>query len=113
MLNRLFSPSSIAVIGASKTVGKVGYETMHNLVRSGFEGPIVPINSAGGELFGRTVYPQLSDYPKSIDLVVIAVPAEAAPAAAATRSRRGRAPWWSWPLASRRLAGRAARWKTS
>jgi acetyltransferase len=91
MLNRLFSPSSIAVIGASKTVGKVGYETVHNLVRSGFEGPIVPINSAGGELFGRTVYPQLSDYPKSIDLVVIAVPAEMVPAAArdAVKKRAG------------------------
>ena len=52
MLDRLFSPTSIAVIGASKTVGKVGYETVNNLVRSGFEGPIVPVNSAGGELFG-------------------------------------------------------------
>ena len=82
MLDRLFSPTSIAVIGASKTVGKVGYETVNNLVRSGFEGPIVPVNSAGGELFGLKVYPQLSDYPHPVDLVVIAVPAEAAPAAA-------------------------------
>ena len=61
MLDRLFSPRSIAVIGASKTVGKVGYLTLSNLVQSGFQGPIVPINSAGGELFGLPVYKQLAD----------------------------------------------------
>ena len=82
MLDRMFSPRSIAVIGASKTVGKVGYLTLSNLVQSGFQGPIVPVNSAGGELFGLTVYKQLADYPDAIDLVVIAVPAEMVPAAA-------------------------------
>ena len=82
MLDRLFSPRSIAVIGASKTVGKVGYLTLSNLVQSGFQGPIVPINSAGGELLGLPVYKQLADYPEVIDLVVIAVPAEMVPAAA-------------------------------
>ena len=82
MLDRMFSPRSIAVIGASKTVGKVGYLTLSNLVQSGFQGPIVPVNSAGGELFGLTVYKHLADYPDAIDLVVIAVPAEMVPAAA-------------------------------
>ena len=82
MLDRMFSPRSIAVIGASKTVGKVGYLTLSNLVQSGFQGPIVPVNSAGGDLLGLTVYKQLADYPDAIDLVVIAVPAEMVPAAA-------------------------------
>ncbi|MBV5316429.1 MAG: acetate--CoA ligase family protein [Desulfobulbaceae bacterium] len=82
MLDKLFSPRAIAVIGASKTVGKVGYDTVSNLVKSGFKGPIVPVNSAGGELFGLKVYPQISDYPDPIDMVVIAVPAEMVPAAA-------------------------------
>ena len=82
MLDKLFSPESIAVIGASKTVGKVGYDTMSNLVKSGFAGPIIPVNSAGGELFGLKVYPQIADYPEPVDLVVIAVPADMVPAAA-------------------------------
>ena len=82
MLEKLFSPESIAVIGASKTVGKVGYDTVSNLVKSGFPGPIIPVNSAGGELFGLKVYPQIADYPHAVDLVVIAVPAEMVPAAA-------------------------------
>ncbi len=82
MLDRLFSPKSIAVIGASKTVGKVGHLTVSNLVQSGFKGPIIPVNSAGGELFGLKVYPKLADYPDPVDLVVIAVPAEMVPTAA-------------------------------
>ena len=82
MLDRLFSPTSIAVIGASKTVGKVGYYTVSNLVQAGFTGPIIPVNSAGGELFGLKVFPKLADYPDPVDLVVIAVPAEMVPAAA-------------------------------
>jgi acetyltransferase len=82
MLDKLFSPRAIAVIGASKTAGKVGYDTVSNLVQSGFKGPIIPVNSAGGELFGLKVYPQISDYPDLIDMVVIAVPAEMVPAAA-------------------------------
>ncbi len=82
MLDRLFSPRAIAVIGASKTVGKVGYYIVSNLVQSGFKGPIIPVNSAGGELFGLKVYPQISDYPDLIDMVVIALPAEMVPAAA-------------------------------
>jgi hypothetical protein len=96
MLDRLFSPKSIAVIGASKTVGKVGYYTVSNLVQSGFKGPIIPVNSAGGELFGLKVYPKLADYADPVDLVVIAVPAEMVPAAAQeavrekSRSGRGR-----------------------
>lgn len=91
MLDRLFSPQTIAVIGASKTIGKVGYDIMSNLVKSGFKGPIIPVNSAGGELFGLKVYPHITDYPDPVDLVVIAVPAELVPAAAqeAVRKKAG------------------------
>ncbi|MDY0391040.1 acetate--CoA ligase family protein [Desulfobulbus oligotrophicus] len=91
MLERLFSPKSIAVIGASRTEGKVGYATMSNLLESGFAGPIIPVNPAGGELFNLPVYTKLADYPDPIDLVVVAVPAEQVPAAAeeAVRKKAG------------------------
>jgi len=82
MLEKLFAPRSIALIGASRTEGKVGYYTMSNLVRSGFAGPIVPVNPAGGELFGLHVYPSLADYPGSVDMVIVAVPADQVLAAA-------------------------------
>ncbi len=78
-MERLFYPQSIAVIGASKTAGKVGYEVLSNIVNGGFEGPIIPVNQAGGELLGLKVYPEINDYPESIDMAVIAVPAEQVP----------------------------------
>jgi acetyltransferase len=78
-VERLFYPQSIAVIGASKTAGKVGYEVLSNIVNGGFEGPIIPVNQAGGELLGLKVYPEINDYPETIDMAVIAVPAEQVP----------------------------------
>lgn len=90
-LHRLFAPRAIAVIGASARPGKVGYETVSNLLRGGFTGPIVPVNQSGGEVLGLKVYPQLADYPESVDLVVIAVPAAAVPEATreAVRKKAG------------------------
>jgi acetyl coenzyme A synthetase (ADP forming)-like protein len=88
MLERLFSPRSIAVIGASKTAGKVGHYIVSNLVQGGFAGPIVLVNQAGGELCGLPLYPQLADYPDPVDLVVIAVPAAMTPAAARDAVRK-------------------------
>lgn len=78
-MERLFYPQSIAVIGASKTEGKVGHEVLNNLVKSGFEGSIIPVNQAGGELLGLKVYTEINDYPDSIDMAVLAVPAEQVP----------------------------------
>ena len=39
---RLFEPRSVAVIGASRERGKIGAEILHNLVATGFRGPIFP-----------------------------------------------------------------------
>ena len=76
MLDKLFSPESVAVIGASRTPGKVGYDIVNNLKKSGFTGPVVPVNPAGGELLGLQMYESLADYPGTIDLVVIVLPAK-------------------------------------
>ncbi len=75
-MEELFNPRSIAVIGASKTAGKVGHEVLHNLVQSGFEGPVIPVNQAGGELLGLKVYTDILSYTDPIDMAVITVPAE-------------------------------------
>ncbi len=74
MLESLFSPKSIAVIGASRSPGKVGHEVVSNLVKSGFEGDIVPINPSADEILGLKCYPDLKSYPGKIDLGVIAIP---------------------------------------
>lgn len=73
-LEKLFSPDSIAVIGASRTPGKVGHDILANLLDGGFDGEIVPVNPAGGELLGMPVIKDLLKYQGNIDLVVVVVP---------------------------------------
>ena len=74
MLESLLTPTAVAVIGASRSPGKVGHEIFANLIESGFEGEIVPINPTASEILGRPCYPDLKTYGKKIDLSVIAVP---------------------------------------
>lgn len=50
MLDFLFHPNSVAVIGASRTPGKVGHEVLANLVAGGFGGTIVPVNPSAEEI---------------------------------------------------------------
>ncbi len=73
----LFNPRSIAVIGASDTKGKLGNDVMRNLVNSGFDGRIYPINPGGGEILGHKVFRRLSDIASDVDVAAIVVPAKA------------------------------------
>ena len=74
-LLKFFTPSSIAVIGASRTQEKLGYTILENLKYS-FKGKIYPINPNAGEILGLTSYSSVLDVEEPIDLAVIAVPAE-------------------------------------
>jgi len=75
MLEPLLCPETVAVIGASRSPGKVGHELVANLVASGFKGAIVPVNPSATDILGLTCYPDLPAYGKNIDLAVIAIPA--------------------------------------
>jgi acetyl coenzyme A synthetase (ADP forming)-like protein len=77
MLESLLYPNTIAVMGASRTAGKVGYAVITNLIKGGFEGEIVPVNPSGGELMGQKFYTSLEEFGKEIDMGVITVPAKA------------------------------------
>lgn len=74
MYEALLEPKAVAVIGASRAPGKVGYEILANLKKGGFKGKIVPINPSSNEVCGITCYPDLNAYGKKIDLAVIAIP---------------------------------------
>lgn len=73
-IDTLFHPKSVAVVGASRTVGKVGHDILANLIRDGFQGTIVPINPSADELLGLRCFPSLGEYGEEVDLVVVAVP---------------------------------------
>jgi acetyl coenzyme A synthetase (ADP forming)-like protein len=74
MLDALLTPKAVAVIGASRTPGKVGHELVANLIDSGYKGPIVPINPSAEEVLDLPCYPDLKTYGKKIDLSIISVP---------------------------------------
>ncbi len=71
----LFNPRSIAVIGASNTRGKLGNDVMRNLIDSGFEGRIYPVNPKAGEILGQKVFRSVTDIPRDVDVAVIVIPA--------------------------------------
>jgi len=75
-LKGLFDPGSVAVIGASSTEGKIGHTLLKNIVTSGYEGDIYPINIKGGEAFGIEFLTSVDDLPDGVDLAVIAIPAK-------------------------------------
>ena len=74
-LDAVFRPKSVAVIGASRTPGKVGHVLTRNVIESGYPGYIYPINPNAEEILGLKAYPSVLDVPGEIDLAVISVPA--------------------------------------
>ncbi len=73
MLESLFTPSSVAVVGASRTPGKVGHEILANLIKGQFGGEIIPVNPVADEILGFSCVSHLRHYSGAIDLAIIAV----------------------------------------
>ena len=74
MLDNFFNPKTIAVIGASRTAGKVGYDILKNLIQYGYQGVVYPINPEATEILGLKVYPSILSVPSEIGLAVVVVP---------------------------------------
>lgn len=72
---KLFNPSEIAVIGASRHEGKTGHEVFDNLLHD-FEGIVYPVNPEADEVEGRKAFDEVK---KGTDLAVIVVPAQIVP----------------------------------
>jgi acyl-CoA synthetase (NDP forming)/GNAT superfamily N-acetyltransferase len=75
-IQRLLTPRSVAVIGASRWRDTVGQALVRNLVRSGFTGPVYAVNPAASAVSGVPAYPSVRDIPGEVDLAIVAVPAE-------------------------------------
>jgi acyl-CoA synthetase (NDP forming) len=74
-LHDLFYPKSIAVIGASGTPGKLGWNVFTNLVSHKFKGKLYPINPKADEIHGLKAYPCISAVPEPVDVAIILVSA--------------------------------------
>jgi acyl-CoA synthetase (NDP forming) len=76
-LSAIFSPRSVAVIGASTNPSKIGYHILQNLITTGFQGRIYPINPREVEILGIKSYGHIKEISDGIDLIVVAVSLEA------------------------------------
>ncbi|MDQ7783006.1 MAG: CoA-binding protein [Desulfomonilaceae bacterium] len=72
-LDRMFSPRSVAVIGAGETPEKVGHAIMDSLVTGEFPGNVYPIHPRHDRILGLRVYRDLDDLPEVPDLAVVAL----------------------------------------
>jgi acyl-CoA synthetase (NDP forming) len=75
----LFYPKSIAVIGASATRGKLGWNVFYNLVSHNFKGKLYPVNPRAEAIEGVKAYPRISDVKAPIDVAIILVAASTTP----------------------------------
>ena len=88
-MDALFNPRSIAVIGASKTPGKIGHAILTNIIKYGFRGRVYPVNPKYDEIEDLKCYPTVLDIPDEIDLAVIVIPAEQVPKAVGEAGAKG------------------------
>lgn len=89
MFERLFSPRAIAVIGASRTPGKLGYEVLRNCIEHGFQGKVFPVNPYAQEILSLPCVASVEDIAREIDVAVIVVPREQVYAAVEACGKKG------------------------
>ena len=78
-LRRIFSPKSVAVIGASADLTQIGGRAVQSLLAHGFTGAIYPVNPKYADVAGLKCYSRIGEVPGEVDLAVIAVGATHVP----------------------------------
>ncbi|CAG9170592.1 Trans-feruloyl-CoA synthase FCS1 [Cupriavidus laharis] len=77
-LQPLLSPRSIAVIGASDHIHKIGGRPIHYMKTHGYAGTLYPVNPQRDAIQGLRAYPTLDALPEVPELAIIIVAGEAA-----------------------------------
>ena len=78
-LRWLFSPNTVAVIGASENPAKLGFHVMQSLTTGKFAGTIVPINPGSDTIMGILAHPSVTAFKEAIDLAIVVLPAKLVP----------------------------------
>jgi acyl-CoA synthetase (NDP forming) len=89
LLQAALSPSSIAVIGASENIHKIGGRPIHYMLRQGYAGRLYPINPSRAEIQGLKSYASLADLPEVPELALVIVGGDNAVAAVDDCAARG------------------------
>jgi acyl-CoA synthetase (NDP forming)/RimJ/RimL family protein N-acetyltransferase len=75
-IERLLTPESVAVVGASREPGGIGQTVLRNLLGADFSGPVYPVHRHARAVAGVRAYKSVSAIDGDVDLAVLAVPAE-------------------------------------
>jgi len=78
-LDKIFSPKSIALVGASDKEGSVGYTLIKNLTELGNKAKVYPVNIRKKEILGFKAYQTVDQLAETVDLAIIATPAKTVP----------------------------------
>ncbi len=73
-LEAIFSPRSVAVLGASTTKGKVGYDIFANIIKGGFTGTLYPVNPTANAILSNKAYKSILAIPEPVDLAIVILP---------------------------------------
>ncbi len=76
MLEAIFAPQSVAVIGASPDESRLGHQVLRNIVQNGYAGRIYPIHPRAASVLDLPAYPDVLAVPDPIDLAVIVIPTQ-------------------------------------
>ncbi|HQP29807.1 MAG TPA: acetate--CoA ligase family protein, partial [Deltaproteobacteria bacterium] len=68
------SPRSVAVLGASTTKGKVGYDIFANIIKGGFTGTLYPVNPTANAILSNKAYKSILAIPEPVDLAIVILP---------------------------------------
>ncbi|KQC03587.1 MAG: acetyl CoA synthetase subunit alpha [Candidatus Cloacimonas sp. SDB] len=79
-MTKIFNPKVVAVFGASAREGSVGFSLINNIIGSGFDGIVYPINPKRTNVLGVKTYSSLESISEKVDLAIIATPAKTVPA---------------------------------
>jgi len=72
VIENFLNPKSIAIIGASNKEGKVGNILVKKISKS--NRTLIPVNPKSELILGKKTYSSVLNYPKKIDLAIIAIP---------------------------------------
>jgi acetate---CoA ligase (ADP-forming) len=76
MLEAVFAPNSVAVIGASPDPSRLGHRVLKNILDNGYRGHVYPIHPTADAVLNLPAFPSVLDIPDPLDLAVIVIPAK-------------------------------------
>lgn len=89
-MDLFFNAKSVALIGASPEVGKVGNSVLESLVKHDYKGKVFPVNAKGySEIMGIKAYKSLDEIPDKVDIVVVTVDLKFVPDLLKSAAKKG------------------------